>query len=175
MDLDERENRTPSGGNGTALAGPAAPGVFVREARKGDGETLWTLVRGLAEYSHLEHEHVSGAEDMERHFFAENPGVFALLAETADGKTLGFAVWYLTYSTFAGTPGAFLEDLFVLPRERRHGVGKALFQAFEAAARRRGCRRLEWRALGWNAPALEFYKRAGARVLENWLTFRKEL
>jgi GNAT superfamily N-acetyltransferase len=162
--------------------------VQIRAAEHGDAETLHRLVRELAEYEHLEHEVASTPAAFAEHFFGEKPFARALLAVAgrsgaagggADGAggtgAIGFAVWFPTYSTFAGRPGAFLEDLYVCPAHRKHGVGKALFDGFAADAAAHGCRRLEWRALNWNAPALDFYRRQGAVVLEDWLTLRREV
>jgi GNAT superfamily N-acetyltransferase len=149
---------------------------MIRIAQKTDAPLLWQLVHELAEYEHLTHEIESCSEDFVRDFFPQNssPCVFALLA-FADTTPAGFAVWYRTYSTFAGRHGAFLEDLYVRPTFRGRGFGRGLFEATANAALQSGCSRLEWRALAWNSLALEFYRSLGASVLSDWLVLRKEL
>ncbi|MDR1816865.1 MAG: GNAT family N-acetyltransferase [Puniceicoccales bacterium] len=160
-------------------ANSAAAAYRVRPAAPEDAPLLHALVRELADYEHLAHEVASTPAAFAEHLFGERAFARALLAFTtgdaATGDAVGFAVWYPTYSTFAGRPGAFLEDLFVRVEHRRRGVGGLLFDAFAADAAARGCRRLEWRALNWNAPALAFYRRRGAAVLDDWLTLRMEV
>ena len=129
------------------------------------------LVVGLAQYAHLEHQVTATVEDIRRLLSGPRPYAEALLA-SRQGQTVGLALYFHNVSTFAGAPGVFLEDLFVKPEHRGHGVGRALLRAVAAVARDRGCRRLEWTALDWNKPALGFYERAGARVLKNWVVLR---
>ena len=95
----------------------------------------------------------------------------ALLAEV-DGVVAGYAVYFMTYSTFLARPTLYLEDIFVLPAARGQGAGRRLFEACAAEAVRRGCGRMEWVVLDWNTPAIEFYRRRGARQLTEWLPFR---
>jgi GNAT superfamily N-acetyltransferase len=177
---------TVSAAAAVAAAGPTVPGLRIRAAIPEDAALLHRLVHELAEYEHLEHEAVCTPTAFTRDFFdsattatptaatAAAPRVFALLAFIEE-EPAGFAVWYPTYSTFAGRFGAFLEDLYVCPAFRRRGVARALLVAFEDAAKSAGCSRLEWRALAWNTPALDFYKSIGAHTLPDWLTLRKEL
>ena len=84
----------------------------------------------------------------------------------------GFALFFQTYSTFLALPGIHLEDLFVVPAWRRHGLGRRLLTHLAALAVERGCGRLEWTVLDWNAPAIGFYERLGARPLDDWTIFR---
>jgi len=156
-----------SAGTGSAFS--------IRAAGVGDAPALHELVSELAAYEHLSHELASSPAAFVRDLFGARPFARAMLAFAAgDGAPAGFAVWFPTYSTFAGRAGGFLEDLYVRPWHRRRGIGHALFDAFAADAAAFGCRRLEWRALAWNTPALAFYKTLGAEVLGDWRTLRLE-
>jgi GNAT superfamily N-acetyltransferase len=146
----------------------------IRPATAEDADLLHLLVSELAGYEHLSHEVTSSPGSFTTHFFGDTPRAAALLAFSGENPA-GFAVWYPTFSTFTGNPGAFLEDLYVRPEFRRRGVGRALLEAYSQAASSAGCARLEWRALAWNTPALDFYKSIGASVLADWVTLRKEL
>jgi GNAT superfamily N-acetyltransferase len=96
-----------------------------------------------------------------------------VLAE-AGGETVGLALWYYTFSTFAGGPDLFLEDLFVAPGHRGLGIGLALFRHLARIAQADSCRRMEWRVLDWNQPAIDFYHRLGARPMQDWSVMRLE-
>jgi GNAT superfamily N-acetyltransferase len=157
-----------------ASTDPRRPPLQVRPAAPADAALLHRLVSELAAYESLSHEVESTPALFAEHFFGAKPWAHALLAHYY-GIPAGFAVWYPTYSTFAGRPGAFLEDLYVRPALRRQGIGLALLTAAATAASERGCARLEWRALKWNTPALEFYKSIGATPLTEWTTLRREL
>jgi GNAT superfamily N-acetyltransferase len=126
------------------------------------------LVRALADYEHLRGPDAAAARrlavDAGRRF-----RVF--LAEDA-GRIVGYALWFLTYSTFLARPTLWLEDLFVLPDARGSGAGTALFDACAAKARALRCGRMEWTALDWNVPAHRFYGKKGARRLKDWWIFR---
>jgi GNAT superfamily N-acetyltransferase len=142
-------------------------GVVVRAAARGDEHAIFDLVRALAAYEKLESSVVGSAEALAEHLFGARPVAEALLAERA-GAPIGFALFFTTYSTFLTRPGLYLEDLFVLERERGSGVGKALLGEVIRLARERGSGRLEWSVLDWNAPAIAFYERMGAQVLPDW-------
>lgn len=103
-----------------------------------------------------------------------NPRFEAFIAE-CDGEPVGFTLVFETYSSFLAKPKLYLEDIFVLPAFRRHGVGKALFEYLAAEARRRGCAVMEWTALDWNTPAHKFYGKMGGRHLKAWQVFRLDL
>ena len=94
-----------------------------------------------------------------------------LIAEL-DGEAVGFALFFHNFSTFEGRPGIYLEDLFVRPHARRHGLGKALLAALAALAVERDCARLEWWVLDWNTPSIAFYKSLGARPMDEWTVMR---
>ena len=103
--------------------------------------------------------------------FGPNPRVFCDIAE-ADGEPAGFALWFYNYSTFLARHGIYLEDLFVRPRFRGRGIGKALLVDLAARTVREGCGRLEWAVLDWNAPSIAFYESLGARAMKEWQVYR---
>jgi GNAT superfamily N-acetyltransferase len=152
--------------------GCSLPGdVTVREASQGDTPALLEMFTELAEYEHLTHELRATPQALEDALFGARPAAEALIAER-DGKEIGYALFFGTFSSFLATPGVWLEDLFVRPSARREGVGRALLAAVAALAVRRGGGRLEWAALDWNEPALGFYRALGARTMPEWVTHR---
>ena len=145
--------------------------LTVRPARSTDIDAIFELILGLAAYEKLS-DRVTGNTDLLRsHLFGDRAYAEAIVAELGD-RTIGFALFFPTYSTFLTQPGLHLEDVFVLPEYRRQGVGKALMTAVAQIARDRGCGRLEWSVLDWNQNAIEFYQRFGATVLPDWKTCR---
>ena len=150
--------------------------LLVRPAAAGDVPTLLELFRELAEYEHLEHELRATSEGLSEALFGEHPAAEALIAERASSSgspaTLGYALFFPTFSSFLATSGIWLEDLFVRPTERGAGVGRALLRAVAARVRERGGERLEWAALDWNELALGFYRRLGAKTMNEWITHR---
>lgn len=143
----------------------------IRAAHVADIPTICRLIRGLAEYERLAHEAVFDEAQLAEHLFGPRPYAEVLLAEEG-GQAVGFALFFHNYSTFVGKPGIYLEDLFVLPEHRGRGHGKALLQAVARVAVARGCGRMEWAALNWNEPAIEFYQLFGAVPQSDWTTFR---
>ena len=103
--------------------------------------------------------------------FTPQPAVWCHIAEV-EGEVAGFALWYLTFSTWVGRHGIYLEDLFVRPAFRGRGVGVALLRTLARTAAERGYRRVEWAVLDWNQPAIDFYRRAGATPMDEWTVFR---
>jgi GNAT superfamily N-acetyltransferase len=149
----------------------AEPSVRVRPAERGDTPLILTLIRELAEYERLA-EHVVGTEEqLERHLFGDRPAAEAVIAEI-DGEPVGFALYFTTFSTFVARPGIWLEDVFVREEHRRAGVGRALLEHLARLAVERGCGRIEWTALDWNRPAIEFYAGLGARPVAGWTIHR---
>ncbi len=143
----------------------------IRDAAPADIPLLYSMIVRLAEYERAP-EKVTGTEQMlGRALFGPAPSAEAVIAEI-DGLTVGFALFYSTFSTWECLPGIWLEDLFVPPEHRRAGVGAALLQHLARLAVERGCARLEWTALDWNTPALNFYAKLGADVLAEWKTLR---
>ena len=143
----------------------------IRPATAADAATIASLVRELADYEKLLHEARATPEDFLRELTAENPVIHVLMAEW-DGKPAGFALYFFNFSTFVGRTGIYLEDLFVRPALRSHGIGRALLRTLARIARDRGCGRMEWAVLDWNEPALKFYKTLDARPMKEWIVHR---
>jgi len=149
----------------------SAPACTIRFGQPDDVPTIFSLIRGLAEYERLAHEVVGTEELLREHLFGERRFVEVLLAE-AEGRAVGFALFFHNYSTFLTRPGIYLEDLFVLPEERGRGYGKALLAGLARLAFERGCGRLEWSVLNWNEPSIQFYRALGAVPLDGWTVNR---
>ena len=145
--------------------------AVVRDARRDDVPELHAFIRGLAEYEQLLDRLTATEADLDHALFGPIPVAQALVCED-DGVAVGFAVFYTTYSTFRGRPGIYLEDLYVDPAHRGRGCGYALLQRVAQIAVDRGCARLEWAVLDWNAPSIAFYRRLGAICLDDWSTYR---
>jgi GNAT superfamily N-acetyltransferase len=145
--------------------------IEIRFARREDAALLAEFICALAEYERLSDECFVTREKIETTMFGENPRAEALIAHL-DGAPAGFALFFHNYSTFLTQPGLYLEDLFVKPDFRRRGIGAALFNRLAQIACERKCGRFEWSALDWNTPAIEFYKKMGARAMAEWTVFR---
>ena len=143
----------------------------IRPATPSDAATIAKLVQELADYEKLLHEAKATAEDFLRELTAENPVIHVLIAEW-HGKPAGFALYFFNFSTFVGRTGIYLEDLFVRPEVRSHGIGRALLRALARIARDRNCGRMEWAVLDWNEPALRFYQSLDARQMKEWIIHR---
>jgi GNAT superfamily N-acetyltransferase len=103
--------------------------------------------------------------------FSPEPRAFAHIAE-ADGTVVGFALWFFNFATWLGLPGIYVEDLYVRPEARRHGVARALFAELARIAVERDCCRIEWWVLDWNEAAIRFYRALGAAAMDEWTVFR---
>jgi len=143
----------------------------IRPATRADAPTIASLVRELAEYEKLLDEAKATATDFLRELEAPNPVIHVLIAEW-NGEACGFALYFFNFSTFVGRPGLYLEDLFVRPAQRKHGIGRALLRTLARIAAERGCGRMEWAVLDWNEPALRFYKSLDARQMNEWIIHR---
>lgn len=143
----------------------------IRPATRADAPTIATLVRELADYEKLLHEAKATADDFLRELDSPNPVIHVLIAEW-NGEPAGFALYFFNFSTFVGRPGLYLEDLFVRPAQRKHGIGRALLRELARTAQRRNCGRMEWAVLDWNEPALRFYKSLDARPMTEWIVHR---
>ena len=155
------------GGQGGGNCG----GYTLRPAALTDVALLVSLIGELASFEGLHHEVEVTGPLLAKHLFGPTATAHAILAFNKN-MVAGFAVWYPTFSTFLGQPGAFLEDLYVRPPFRKRGIGRELLAAAAKEALIAGCARFEWRALKWNDTALKFYKSLGAEVLSEWLTLR---
>ncbi|MGC4955578.1 N-acetyltransferase family protein [Actinomadura citrea] len=144
---------------------------MIRYATTGDVPEILRLVRELAEYERAPHEVKATEDQLRDRLFGDDPKVFAHVAEH-DGRVVGFAVWFLSFSTWNGTHGIYLEDLFVEPEYRGHGYGRGLLTELARVADDRGYGRVEWSVLDWNEPAIGFYKALGARPQDEWTVYR---
>lgn len=147
------------------------PEFQVRVATIEDVPTILGFIRELAEYERLAHEVTATETDLRQGLFGPRRHAEVLIGEAA-GRPVGFALFFHNYSTFLGKPGIYLEDLFVKPEVRGHGYGRELLARLAQLAVERGCGRLEWSVLDWNAPALEFYRRLGAVAMDGWTVHR---
>ncbi|MEQ1946374.1 MAG: GNAT family N-acetyltransferase [Bryobacteraceae bacterium] len=137
----------------------------------GDLPVVLGLVRKLAEYEHLAHMMVATEEDFRQALFGPHASVEAVLAWWED-IPVGFALFFPSFSTFLGRSGLYLEDLFVEPEYRGRGIGKAILQHLARIARERKYGRMEWSVLDWNQPAIGFYQKLGAQLMDEWTTCR---
>src|SRR5436190_24038506 len=139
----------------------------IRPAEPRDVAEILRLIRELAIYEKLEDQAVGTVPTLTESLFGARPSCEALIAERG-GRSVGFALFFTTFSTFLCKPGLYLEDLFVEPAERGAGIGKALLRRLAALAMERGCGRFEWRVLDWNEPSIRFYESLGATVMPEW-------
>jgi len=145
--------------------------VRIESAQERDVPLILELIRGLAEYERLSDQVVATEVGLREALFGAQPSAEVIIAY-ADDRPAGFALFFHNFSTFLGRRGLYLEDLFVIPDFRRLGIGRRLLTELARIAVERGCGRFEWSVLDWNAPAIEFYKRLGARPLDDWTIFR---
>jgi GNAT superfamily N-acetyltransferase len=145
--------------------------LTIRPATPADAPTIANLVRELADYEKLLHEAKASAGDFLRELDSPNPVIHVLIADW-NGEPAGFALYFFNFSTFVGRPGLYLEDLFVRPAQRKHGIGRALLRELARIAQERNCGRMEWAVLDWNEPALRFYKSLDARPMTEWIVHR---
>lgn len=145
---------------------------MIRPATPADVPVIHALIRELAEYEKALDEVRATPEQLAEALFGERPAVFAHLAEDADGEVVGFALWFLSFSTWRGVHGIHLEDLYVRPEARGAGHGRALLAELARLCVARGYARLEWSVLDWNEPAIGFYEALGARPQDGWTVYR---
>jgi GNAT superfamily N-acetyltransferase len=143
----------------------------IRPARAGDIPVIHQLIRDLASYERSLHEVTATEQDLAAALFASQPALFGHVAEQ-DGQVVGFALWFLNYSTWGGRHGIYLEDLYVVPESRERGHGKALLAELARICVERGYGRLEWWVLDWNSPARRFYESLGAVAMDEWTVHR---
>ena len=127
-------------------------------------------IHELAEYEHAEAQDLSTEEMLRDNIFGK--GFAKVLIAECDGEKAGFALWFNNFSTWLARPGIFLEDLYVRPQFRKHGIGKALIKRLAEIAVENGWGRVEWWCLKWNKPSLAFYDSLGARQMEEWTPLR---
>ena len=147
------------------------PGFAIRRATVADVGTILNLIRDLATYERAPDQVTATEEQLLDVLFGKKPAAEVLLA-FEDEESVGFAVYFYNFSTWLGRPGLYLEDLFVRPEHRGKGYGRALLVELARIARDRGCGRMEWAVLDWNEPAIEFYRKLGAKPMDEWTVFR---
>jgi len=148
---------------------------MIRPARPDDVETILALIKELATFEREPDAVQASADGLRAALFCDQPAVFCLIAEhdTGDGVEIaGFALWFLNFSTWVGRHGVYLEDLYVRPRYRRNGYGKALLLHLVRIALERGYGRVEWSVLDWNVDAQHFYRAIGAVPMDEWTVWR---
>ena len=145
--------------------------ISIRPAAPEDAGLVLGFIRELAEYERLLDEAQSTEADVRAALFCEQPRVFCDLAEW-EGRPVGFALWFYTFSTFKGRHGIYLEDLYVRPEHRGRGLGRALLASLAVRCAREDLARLEWAVLNWNAPSIGFYESLGASPQRDWTVYR---
>jgi GNAT superfamily N-acetyltransferase len=174
----------------------AASSITVRPAAPADVPRIAELIKELAEYERSAGQAVATADDLDAALFASQPALFghvavlargddppdppaAVLARGDDppaavlgGSVVGFALWFINYSTWVGKHGIYLEDLYVTPEMRGRGAGKALLAELASICVQRGYGRLDWWVLDWNSPAIGFYRSIGAEAMTEWTVYR---
>jgi GNAT superfamily N-acetyltransferase len=141
--------------------------LTIRRARPGEAGLVHAFVRELADYERLSHEFDAREADIDVALFSDPPLLFCEIAEW-QGEPVGFAVWFLNFSTFSGRTGVYLEDLFVRPAHRGKGIGKAMLIHLARECVANGWSRLQWAVLDWNTPSIAFYRSLGAVLMDEW-------
>lgn len=144
----------------------------IRRAVIEDLPDIHQLIRDLALYERALEMARATPEQLRESLFSDAPNVFCDLVENDEGEVAGFAVWFLNFSTWTGTHGIFLEDLFVKPEFRGRGYGAALLVYLAKECVAKGYHRLKWSVLDWNQPSIDFYRSLGAEALDEWTEFR---
>ncbi|PNG92958.1 GNAT family N-acetyltransferase [Streptomyces malaysiensis] len=150
---------------------------MIRSAKPSDVPAIQAMIRELAAYERAPQEAKATEEQLREALFGAHPAVFALIAEEAGGagepaRPVGFALWFRNFSTWTGTHGVYLEDLYITPRARGGGHGKALLAELARICVERGYARFEWSVLDWNEPAIGFYAAIGAEPMDEWTVRR---
>jgi GNAT superfamily N-acetyltransferase len=141
--------------------------IRIDPATPKDIPQILVFIRGLAEYEELAHQCIATEELLRASLFGERAYAEVLIARL-DGEPAGFALFFHNYSTFLAKAGIYLEDVFVPVEHRGKGIGKALMKRVAQIAVERDCGRFEWSVLDWNEPSIQFYKRIGATVMDDW-------
>jgi GNAT superfamily N-acetyltransferase len=144
----------------------------IRRAVEADLEILDAFIRDLAHYERAPESAQATPNQLRQSFFGPSPQVYCDLIETDDGDAAGFAVWFLNYSTWTGTHGIYLEDLFVRPEYRGRGYGKALLGHLARQCVSQGYARLQWSVLDWNTPSIDFYESLASQAQDEWTVYR---
>lgn len=147
--------------------------LHIRPARVEDAGQILSFITELAEYERARHEVIASVDDIRRSLFSADSTASALICER-DGVAIGYAVYFFSYSTWLGSNGIYLEDLYVTPQARGTGAGKRLLRHLAQLACDKQCGRLEWSVLDWNQPAIDFYLSIGAQPQDEWVRYRME-
>ncbi|MDI3418038.1 GNAT family N-acetyltransferase [Streptomyces luteolus] len=145
---------------------------MIRTATPEDVPAILAMIRELAEYEKALHEVRATEAQLHTALFGERPAAYAHIAEDESGEAVGFTLWFLTFSTWRGVHGIYMEDLYVRPEARGGGHGKALMAELARICAARGYQRLEWAVLDWNEPSIAFYESLGARPQSEWSVYR---
>jgi GNAT superfamily N-acetyltransferase len=145
--------------------------ISIRPAEAHEVGVILQFIRDLATYEHLEHEVVATEAMLRKALFGERPYAEVVFG-CVNGEPVGFALFFHNFSTFLGRPGIYLEDLYVRPEARGHGMGKRLLTWLARTAVSRGCGRLDWAVLNWNEPSIQFYRKMGAVPVHEWTGYR---
>ncbi|WP_020122885.1 GNAT family N-acetyltransferase [Streptomyces canus] len=145
---------------------------MIRPATPADLPAIHTLIRELADYERALEEVRTTEEQLHEALFGPHPAAYAHVATDATDTVVGYAIWFLNFSTWRGVHGIYLEDLYVHPTARGSGHGKALLTELARICVERGYQRLEWAVLNWNTPAIDFYESLGARPQDEWTVYR---
>ncbi|OWY39547.1 GNAT family N-acetyltransferase [Xenophilus sp. AP218F] len=145
--------------------------IQIQPARLADAPQILAFIAELARYERAEHEVSASLADIERTLFGPEAVAKALVCRV-DDQPAGFAVYFMTYSTWLGKNGLYLEDLYISPAFRGCGAGKALLRHLARLAHDGGCGRFEWSVLDWNQPAIDFYQSFGAAPQAEWVRYR---
>ena len=154
-----------------SIARQMNPNFQIKPATTADVAVILQLIRELAEYERAPDDAVATEAQLREVLFGEKPSAEVVIAREGQ-EPVGFAVYFFNFSTWLGRPGLYLEDLFVKPEHRAKGYGRALLTRLAEIAQKRGCGRMEWAVLDWNEPAIEFYKKLGAKPMDEWTVFR---
>ncbi len=145
----------------------------MRRAQRKDSRGILELLMALADFEHLDPPDSAAKRRIIRDIFSKKKSLRLFVAADAiSGKLIGYALYFYTYSSFLARPTLYLEDIFVLEKHRRRGIGRDLFMTCVSEAKRTNCGRMEWSVLTWNEHAIEFYEKLGAKRLEEWRQFR---
>ena len=147
------------------------PRIALRFATADDAGLILDFIRQLADFEKMTDEVVTDEDQLRQSLFGERRVAEVVIA-SYDDEPAGFALFFHNFSTFLGRPGIYLEDLFVIPKLRGHGIGQVLLSHLAEIAVDRGCGRLEWAVLDWNVDAIRFYERLGAKPMDEWTVFR---
>jgi GNAT superfamily N-acetyltransferase len=145
--------------------------LIIQRVRKGDEKSFLSLINALADYEKLKRPSYSAQRRLIRDGFGKKKRFNGYLA-FVENKAVGYAITLETYSSFLALPTLYLEDIFILPEYRSHGIGRKMFKLCLSDAKKRGCGRMEWVVLDWNKPAIKFYDKIGADHLKEWFTYR---